>query len=106
MADVFNVTAAFDKPAGYNAGDTMKCSISGSDVSTVTTIVKAGPITIPLVAADGAKSSVTVPAVNVTITAATPQSVVIDPSAPVIDNGTPPRTWVRSADGLSVSAVA
>ena len=106
MADVFNVTAAFDKPNGYNAGDKMTCAISGAAVQTTTTTAQAGPLTIPLLAADGSKSTIQVPAVPVTVTKATPESVVIDPSVAIVDNGVPPRVWVRSADGLSVSAVA
>ena len=109
MSDVFNVTAAWDK-ASYTAGQTITGTISGADVLTSTTSVveNVGPVTIPIVAADGATSTVSVPAVAVTVTSTTttPESVVIDASRPVVDSGVPPRVWVVSANKLSITAVA
>ncbi len=69
MTDVFSVTATWDK-ASYTTGQTITGTISGGDVSTTTTTTTTtvGPVTIPVVAADGAKSSVSIPAVPVTTT--------------------------------------
>ena len=109
MSDVFSVTAKWDKTS-YNSGDTITGTISGGDVltTTTTTTTTVGPVTVPVVAADGAKSTVGLPAVPVTVTTTTttPESVVIDTTVPIIDNGTPPRTWVVSANKLSITATA
>lgn len=109
MSDVFSVTAAWSQPS-YTAGQTMVGTISGGDVltQTTTTTETVGPVTVPIVAADGAQSTVSLPAVPVTVTATTttPESVVIDTSRPIVDNGTPARTWVVSANKLSITATA
>lgn len=109
MTDVFSVTAAWDKPS-YATGQIMTGTISGNDVLTQTTTITetAGPVTVPVVAADGAQSTVSLPAVPVTVTTTTtlPQSVVIDTTKPIVDNGPNPRTFTVSANKLSFSAVA
>lgn len=109
VADNFSVTAAWDK-ASYNSGDVITGTISGNDVLTQTTTTQqvVGPVVIPLVAADGAQSTVTLPAVQVAVTAiaSTPESVVIDTSRPIVDSGPNPRNWVASANKLSISATA
>lgn len=109
MTDAFSVTAAWNQ-ASYTTGQTIAGTISGGDVltSTTTTQATAGPVTVPVVAADGAQSTVSFPAVQVTVTstAATPESVVIDTTRPIVDNGTPPRTWTVSANLLSITATA
>lgn len=109
MSDQFNVTAAWDK-ASYAAGQTITGTISGNDVLTTTTTTTgtAGPVAIPVVAADGAQSTVSIPAVQVTTTStvATPQSVVIDTTRPIVDNGPAPRTWTVAANMLSITATA
>jgi hypothetical protein len=109
MTDAFSVTAAWNQTS-YTAGQTITATISGGDVLTTTTTsaVNVGPITIPVIAADGAQSTVTLPAVPVTVTntVATPESVVIDTSRAIVDSGTPPRTWVVSANKLSITATA
>jgi hypothetical protein len=109
MSDTFSVTAAWSA-ASYTTGQTITGTINGGDVLTTTTTTQgtAGPLTIPIVAADGAQSTVTIPAVPISVvtTVATPESVVIDPSRPIVDNSSTPRTWVRSANGLSITATA
>lgn len=109
MTDVFSVTAAWNQ-ASYTTGQTITGTISGSDVLTATTTKQTtvGPVTVPIVAADGAQSTVSLPAVPVTVTTTTttPESVVIDTTRPIVDNGTPARTWKVSADKLSISATA
>lgn len=105
MTDTFNVSVAYDK-SSYLQGDTIKATISGGDILTTTVVGQAGPLTIPVVAADGAVSSITLGSVPVTLTVATPESVVIDTSKPVVDTSPTPRTWVVSADKLSITATA
>lgn len=109
MTDAFSVTAAWNQ-ASYTTGQTMTATISGNDVLTQTTTTQTtvGPITVPIVAADGSQSTVSLPAVPVTVTttATTPESVVIDTSRPIVDSGTPSRTWAVSADKLSITATA
>jgi len=105
-SDVFAVTASWDKPGGYQAGQTITGTIAGNDVLTTTSVVNAGPVTVPIVAADGATSTVSLPSVPVTIITTTPESVVIDTTKPIVDSGTPPRTWVVAANKLSISAAA
>lgn len=109
MSDVFSVTAAWNQ-ASYTAGQTVVGTISGADVQTTTSTTQEtiGPVTIPIVAADGTKSTVAIPAVQaaVTTTVTTPESVVIDTTQPVVDSGVPPRVWAVSANKLSISAVA
>jgi len=99
------VTAAWNQ-ASYVAGQTIVGTISGGDVLTTTVNVNAGPVTIPVVAADGATSTVTLGTVPVAVTTTTPESVVIDTSRPIVDSGSPARTWVVSANKLSISATA
>lgn len=103
--DQFNVTGAWDKPS-YAAGDTITGTISGGDVQTTTTSETVGPVTVPIVAADGATSTVEFSPVTVTKTTATPESVTIDTTRPIVDNGANPRTWVVSANLLSITATA
>lgn len=109
MTDAFSVTAAWNQ-ASYTTGQTMTATISGNDVLTQTTTTQTtvGPITVPIVAANGAQSTVSLPAVPVTVTttATTPESVVIDTTRPIVDNGATPRKWVVAANGLSISATA
>jgi hypothetical protein len=105
MTDVFSVTAAWDKTS-YNQGDTITGTISGSDVLTTTTTTTVGPVSVPVVAADGAKFKVSLPAVPVTVTTTTPESVTIDTTQPIVDSGPTPRTWVVSANKLSITATA
>ena len=105
MTDTFNVTAAYDKPS-YNQGETMTITISGDDVLTETIQSQVGPVTIPVVAADGAQSEVSVPAITVQITTVSHLSVVIDTTRPVVDSSPTPRTWAVAANNLSISAVA
>ena len=58
MTDTFNVTAAFDK-ASYNAGDTMKVTITGDDVLTQQVqTTQTETVTVSIVAADGATTTV------------------------------------------------
>lgn len=108
-SDVFNVTAAWSAPS-YTTGQTITGTISGGDVltTTTTTTQTVGPVTVPVVAADGAQSTVSLPAVPVTVTqtTTTPESVVIDTTRPIVDNGTPARTWTVSANKLSITATA
>jgi hypothetical protein len=107
--DAFNVTAAWSEPS-YVTGQTITGTISGGDVltSTTTTTANAGPVTIPVVAADGAQSTVTLGTIPVTTTTTitTPESVVIDTTRPIVDNGSPARTWTVSANKLSITATA
>lgn len=105
MTDVFNVTGAYDKPS-YQGGDTIKITLSGNDVQTMQSQSQIGPIVIPVMAADGAQSTISMPAEQATVTTATPQSVTIDPSRPIVDSSPSPRAWAISADKLSISAVA
>lgn len=108
-SDVFDVTAAWSA-ASYTTGEDIVGTISGGDVltQTTTTTETVGPVTVPIVAADGAQSTVSLPAVPVTVTTTTtlPQSVVIDPSRPIVDSGTSARTWTISADGRSITGTA
>lgn len=108
-SDVFDVTAAWSA-ASYTTGEDIVGTISGGDVltQTTTTTETVGPVTVPIVAADGAQSTVSLPAVPVTVTSTstTPESVVIDTTRPIVDSGPSPRAWVVSANGLSVTATA
>lgn len=111
MTDIFSVTASWVYPSGqtsYNVGDTMKFVIAGGDVltQTITTVATLGPYTVPLIAEDGATSTIIVPAtsVNVTTTTTTPESVKIDASVPISDPSG--RNWTVSPDGLSATAIA
>ena len=112
MSDVFNVTAAWSKPS-YDVGETMVGTISGTNTHTTDpTIITetAGPIDIPVIAQpSGSQSVVNLPTVNVIHTIpgiATTETVVIDTSRPIVDNGLQKRTWVVSADLKSISATA
>lgn len=105
MTDVFNVTAAYDK-ASYNTGDTITVTISGGDVLTQTVSSQVGPLTIPIVAADGATSVVSVPQTLASVTTTTPESVVIDTSKPIVDTSPTPRTWTVASNKLSITATA
>jgi len=105
MADVFNVTAAYNKPS-YTAGEVITVTISGSDVHTVVTTGQIGPLSISLVAADGATSTLAVPQTTVSVTTTTQESVVIDTTKPIVDTSPTPRVWTVSANKLSITAVA
>jgi hypothetical protein len=105
MPDVFNVTASYDK-GSYTQGQTITITISGTDVLTTTTTGQIGPLTIPIVAADGATSTINVPAEQVTITAPVSESVVIDTTKAIVDTSPKPRTWAVATNKLSISAVA
>jgi hypothetical protein len=107
--DVFSIIATWNQ-VSYTAGQTITGTISGGDVQTTTTVstVNAGPVTVPVVAADGVQSTVTFPVVpvSVTTTTTTPESVVIDTTRPIVDSGVPPRVWTVSADKLHITATA
>lgn len=105
MTDVFNVTASYDK-ASYTGGQVITVTIAGGDVLTQIVSSQIGPITIPLVAADGAKSTIVMPAETATVTTTTPESVVIDTTLPIVDTSATPRTWTVAANKLSITAVA
>ena len=105
MTDTFNVTGSYDKPS-YLGGDTIKITISGDDVLTDMVQSQIGPIVIPIVAANGAQSTITMPAEMATVTTVSHQSVTIDPSRQIVDSSPTPRVWTISADKLSISAVA
>ena len=105
MTDTFNVTGAYDKPS-YNSGDTITVTISGGDVLTQTLQGQIGPLSIPVVAADGATATVSLPQTTVTVTTATPESVVIDTTRPIVDTSPTPRTWTVSSNKLSITATA
>jgi len=106
--DTFNVTAAWNQES-YATGQTAIVTISGEDVVTQTATLETtiGPLTIPVIASDGATSDVIVAAIKalVVTTTATSESVVIDTSRPIVDSGSNPRVWQVSADKLSISAV-
>lgn len=105
MTDVFNVTASYDKTT-YTQGQTITATIAGSDVLTTTTVGQAGPLTIPVVAADGAISSVILGSVPVTLSIVANESVVIDTTRTIVDTSPTPRVWTVSANKLSITAVA
>lgn len=105
MTDTFNVTAAWDKPS-YTQGQTITGTISGGDVLTKTVVGQIGPLAVPVVAADGATFTVNLPAAQASVTTATPESVVIDTSKPIVDTSPTPRTWAVSANKLSITAIA
>ena len=105
MTDTFNVTAAYDQQS-YTAGQTITVTISGNDVETQTLTGQIGPLAIPVVAADGATATVSLPQTTVTVTTATPESVVIDTTRPIVDTSPTPRTWTVSANKLSITATA
>jgi hypothetical protein len=93
MADVFNLTAAFDKPV-YAAGDTMTLSIKGT-VSNGTS----APVS----------ATITVTAADSTTTTLTADSQVGGESltfAITSVTDTANRVWTISADGLTATAVA
>ena len=95
ITDQFNVTAAFDKPAGYTTGDTMTLTITGVDVVTTTENLV---VTIGLQSADGATGSITA---TIPLTKVASDSVVI---TGVTD--TEGRTWTVAVSGLSATATA
>jgi hypothetical protein len=97
--DQFNVTASFDKPDGYNAGDTITVTISGDDVQT-SSVTETVHVVLNLLAADGATGNLSVD-VPVTKQVATDESVTI---SSVSDSDG--RTWTVSGDGLSATATA
>ena len=103
MTDTFNVTAAFDK-ASYNAGDTMKVTITGDDVLTQQVqTTQTETVTVSIVAADGATTTVgpvSAPVVTTTTTT-THESVKI---ASIGDASG--RTWTVDPSGLFATAVA
>lgn len=109
MSDTFNVTAAWGKPA-YVAGETITGTISGENVHTsdpTVTHEAVGPVTIPYVAASGAQSTISLPAVDVTRTTAgtvVHEPVSIDVSLFATNQGG--RVWTVAADRKSISAVA
>lgn len=107
LTEQFNVTAAWDK-ASYATGDTPRATISGSAVATTTTTsqVMLGPITIPIVDANQQPGTVQLAAVPAMLSqiVATPESVTIDPSRPIVDNGPNPLVWTVGADKLSIVA--
>ena len=98
MADTFNLTAAFDKPA-YNVGDTMTLTVSGTVVTDPSTPPPVAA-TLTVTAADGALTTLTA---NATInpTGGGSQTWMI---SKVSDTSN--RTWTISADGASATATA
>jgi hypothetical protein len=109
MTDTFNVTASWSA-GSYTAGQTITGTISGSAsaTTTTTTTANAGPVTIPVVSADGSQSAVTIAAVPVTTTttSTTTEAVVIDTTRAIVDSGSPARAWTVSANKLSITATA
>jgi hypothetical protein len=105
MADVFNVIGTYNQTS-YVQGQTIVMTISGNDVLTTTTTGQAGPLTVPVVAEDGATSTITIGSVPVTLTIATNESVTIDTTRAIVDTSPTPRTWVVAANKLSISATA
>jgi hypothetical protein len=109
MTDTFSVTASWSQ-SSYTAGQTITATIAGGYVLTAVTTTNStvGPVVIPLVAADGSRSTVTLPKTTaaVTTTVTTPESVVIDTTVPILDSSPTPRTWVVSASKLSITATA
>lgn len=102
-SDAFNVTASYDKPAGYKNGDTINIAIAGGDVQTTVTQATIGPLTLHLKALpNNATQDITLPAVPVTITTTTPESVVL---AGITDTNPNPLVWTVGADGVTGSAV-
>ncbi len=100
--DKFNVTASFDKTT-YTIGDPITVTITGDDVQTTILTGQVGPLTLHLTAADGATVDVTVPAVPVSGSVATHQSVKI---TGVTDTSATPRQWTVGANGLTATAKA
>jgi hypothetical protein len=106
MADVFNVTASYDKPS-YVGGDTITITISGDDVVTETTQSMIGPLVIPLVnPSNGSTSIINVPSEIATVTTTTSESVVIDTSQPIVDSSATPRVWTVSGNKLFITSIA
>lgn len=105
----FNVVATWDK-TNYAPGDIMTGTISGDDVHTITTIVDetVGPVIVPVKSEDGDTWSVTLDSKTIPVphTTTTHDSVVIDTSVPIVDNGPNPLHWVVSANKLSITATA
>lgn len=102
MADTFNVTGTYDK-LSYIQGDLITVTISGGDVLTQQIQATIGPLVLTITAADGATTTVDMPAVPVTLTTSTPESVTI---TAVQDTNATPRIWTISASGLSATATA
>ncbi len=100
MADVFSVTAAYDRST-YNRGDTMTITISGGDVLTTTTQVPSGAVTLTVTAADGATTTIALATVPVNTTTTSPQSVRVTGVA-----DTSGRAWTIATNGLSLTAIA
>ena len=103
MVDTWNVTAAYDK-ASYVQGETMTLTIAGDFVHDVAEVVQVGPDTLTVVSATGETEMLTIQHAEATLTHAVHEDVVIDPTNPIVDAGG--RTWVISADGKSITAVA
>ena len=99
-SDAFNVTGAYDKPAGYNKGDLITLGISGGDVQTVTTQETVGPVVLHLKAQDGATTDLTTAATTVTNVTTSPESVIIEGYT---DTNPNPRVWTIAADGIHVT---
>jgi hypothetical protein len=102
MSDVFNVVGTWDK-ASYNPGDTITGTISGNDVQTTTTPVQE-IVGVSLLAANGATTTYTFPPVTVNTVVATPESVVIDTTQPIVDSSG--HTWQVSPNKLSITRTA
>lgn len=104
MTNTWNFIASYDKPS-YDKGDTMTATISGDYVLTTTTTTQqqSGALTLTLTAADGAKTSISLPAtaVNVSTTTTSHQPVKI---TGVSD--TSGKAWTIGATGLTATALA
>jgi hypothetical protein len=100
MADVFNVTAAYDK-AAYNKGDTMTITISGGDVLTQVTSAQGGTVTLTITAADGSMTTLVTNPTTINTTTTTPESVKV---TGVADSSG--RVWTIAGNGLSCTAIA
>lgn len=105
MSDTFNVVANYDKPS-YVGGQVITINISGNDVVTNIVTSQIGPLTIPIIANNGVKTTITAPAIQATVTTVSNSSVVIDTSLPIVDSSPSPRVWSVSANKLSLTAVA
>jgi hypothetical protein len=109
MSDAFAVTASWGA-SSYTTGQTITATISGDDVVTTTTTTSgtAGPLTIPIIASDGATETISLASVPVSIVSTTTatDSVKINPAVAIIDQSPTPRTWTISSSGLSITATA
>ena len=105
MGDTFNVVASYNQ-ASYTAGQIIKITISGNAIQTIVSQSQIGPLVIPIIAADGVTSTISMPSEQASITTTIPQAVVIDTALPIVDTSSTPRVWAVSTDKLSITAIA